>query len=67
MPLSRRAFLAGAAGTVALAGCGSPGSPAPAPTASDDVVPSPTESGSFVSTYRRGVRTGWTIARPAGH
>ena len=40
-----------------LAGCGGPDGP----TAGTSV------SGSFVSSYRRGATTGWTIARPPGH
>ena len=52
---SRRAVLLGAAGAV-LAACGSDG-----PSAGSS------QSGSFVSRYRAGARTGWTILYPPGH
>jgi S-formylglutathione hydrolase FrmB len=55
MTLTRRAVLLGGAAAV-LAGCGSAG-PAVGSWS----------HGSFVSTYRRGARTGWTILYPPGH
>jgi acetyl esterase/lipase len=62
--ISRRRFLAGSAAAAAgtLAGCGSD-----RPSGVPSVSPGRTDSGSFLSKYRGGVDTGWTIARPPAH